>query len=322
MSISRRTILRAGPAAAIGSWAHHAAAQSFPSRPVRLVVPYPAGGTFDAVARLLAERMTLSLGQPVIVENKPGANGMIAISSVARSAPDGYTLLTAGTSLVLNFASFKSVSYRLDELTAVGGLVDMPLAIGVNPSFPARTFQELVAALQAAPDRYAFGTSGAIEEIILSQLRTAAGVKFQTIPYPGAAPSVNAVVSGVVPMIVTAAGAAQQLHTAGKLRLLAVTGSKRLSALPAVPTLAEAGAPLEDLSSWCGVLAPAKTPEAIVRRLSEEVQKAMQRTDVAARLNALSMHVNARDAAQFSRFLEAESAKWRRAAADAGIRPE
>lgn len=322
MALARRALLRACTLSPLLSLPWAAEADTFPSRPLRLVVPYPAGGTFDAIARVLAEKMAPGLGQPVVVDNKPGANGMIAISSVARSAPDGYTLLIAGTSLVLNFASFKSVSYRLDELTAVSGLVDMPLAIGVNPSFPADSFQALVAALRAAPDKYAISTSGTIEEIILAQLKKSAGLRFQTIPYAGAAPSLNAVVAGVVPIIITAAGAAQQLHAAGKVRLLAVTGRQRLASLPEVPTLAEAGASIEDMSSWCGVLAPASTPQPIVKRVSEEALSALKKPEVASRLSALSMNANPRDAGQFARFLDQEAAKWTRAAADAGIRPE
>lgn len=321
MSTSRRTILRATTLASLYVLSGAAGAQQFPTRPVRLVAPYPAGGVFDAIARMLAEKLSAALEQPVVVENKPGANGMIAISSVAKSAPDGHTLLVAGTSLVLNFASYKSVSYRLDELTAVGSLVDIPLAIGVNPSVPVRTFQELVSEIQAAPDKYSISTDGAISEIILAHLKKALGLKFQTIPYPGAAPSLNALVSGVVPIIITAAGAAQQLHSAGKVRLLALTGGRRLNALPGVPTLAELGIPIEDMSTWGGVLVPARTPEAVVRRLSEEVQNAMQNPDIASRVAALSMSVNARDAAQFSRFIELEASKWKQAAA-AGINPE
>ncbi|QHE84736.1 Bug family tripartite tricarboxylate transporter substrate binding protein [Hydrogenophaga sp. BPS33] len=322
MSFSRRAVLRAASLTPLYTLALHAGAQQFPARPIKLVVPYPPGGTFDAISRLLADKLSVGLGQPVIVENKPGANGMIALSSVAKSTPDGYTLVVTGTSLVLNFASFKTVSYRLDEFTAVGGLVDMPLAIGVNPAFPAKTFQELVAAIHAAPDKYSISTSGTIEEIILAELRKTANLKFQTIPYPGAAPSLNAVVGGIVPIIITAAGAAQQLHNAGKVRLLAITGGQRLSALPGVPTIAELGIPIKDMSSWCGVLAPAKTPDAVVRRLSDEVQKAMQSPEVGTRIAALSMAVNARDAAQFSRFTEYEASKWKQAAAEAGIKPE
>lgn len=322
MLVSRRTLLRAAVVASMYAKSGLAFAQQFPTRPLRLVVPYPAGGTFDAIARLLAERLTVGLGQPVMVENKPGANGMIAISSVAKAEPDGYTLLITGTSLVLNFASFKSVSYSMDELVAVGGLVDMPLAIGVNPSFPAQTFSDLLSVVKASPDKYAISTSGTVEEIIIARLRTAAGLRLRTIPYAGAAPSLNAVVGGVVPIIITAAGAAQQLHVAGKVRLLAVTGGETLSALPNIPTISQVGIPGGDLSSWSGVLAPAKTPNDIVERISDEIQKAVKDPDVVSRISSLSMSVNSRSASQFARFLEDEVVKWEEAASEAGIKPQ
>jgi tripartite-type tricarboxylate transporter receptor subunit TctC len=322
MLISRRTILKASTAAALLPLSGAAFSQPYPSKPLHLVVPYPAGGTFDAVARLLAERLGAALGQAVLVENKPGANGMIAISSVAKAEPDGYTLLVTGSSLVLNFTSNKSVSYRLEDFAPVAGLIEMPLAIGVNPSFPANTFPELVAAIKAAPDKYASSTAGTIEEIVLERLKKTAGLQFQNIPYPGASPSINAAVGGVVPMIITAAGAAQPMHRSGRLRMLAVTGAQRLSAMPDVPTMTELGFAGGDLSSWAGMIAPRKTDPAILQRLSAEVRKAMQQPDVVARLAALSLPVNPRSAAEFGKFIDSEFVKWKQAALEAGIKPE
>ena len=185
MFFSRRAILEASIAASLIGLPGAAFPQQYPSRAVHLVVPYPAGGTFDAVARLLGERLTAGLGQPVLVENRPGASGMIALASVAKAEPDGYTLLVTGSSLVLNFASYKTVNYRLEDFAPVAGLIDMPLAIAVNPAFPAKTFAELVATIKASPDKYASSTAGTIEEIVLERLKKTAGLRFQLIPYSG-----------------------------------------------------------------------------------------------------------------------------------------
>lgn len=322
MNISRRSALQVALSASLLPFGSSALSQQYPSHPLRIVVPYPAGGTYDRLARVLAKRLTASLDQTVIVDNRPGAHGMIAISAVARAAPDGYTLLLSGSSLVLNFASFKSVSYRLEDLAAVGGLVDMPLAIAVNPSFPARSFAELTAAIKAAPDEYAMSTSGTIEEIVVARVKKAAGLKFRLIPYPGAAPSLNGVMSGVVPMIITAAGAAQPLHQAGKLRVLAIAGPARLSAMPDVPTLTELGVAGGDLATWAGVLAPKETNPAIVKRLSDAIEAAMRDPQLVSELAAFSMTVHPRDAAQFARFIDAEAIKWKQAAQEAGITPQ
>ncbi|MDQ2736736.1 MAG: tripartite tricarboxylate transporter substrate binding protein [Pseudomonadota bacterium] len=322
MSISRRAVLKASIAASLLVLSSAALSQQYPSRPLHFVVPYPAGGTFDVLARMLAERLAIGLGQPVLVENRPGASGMIALSSVAKAEPDGYTFLVTGSSLVLNFASFKTVSYHVEDFAPVAGLIDMPLAIGVNPAFPAKTFPELVATIKASPDKYASSTAGTIEEIVLERLKKTAGLQFQNIPYPGAAPSLNAAVGGVVPMIITAAGAAQPMHRSGRLRVLAVTGGQRLAAMPDVPTMTELGFAGGDLSSWAGLIAPRKTDPAILKRVSEEVRKAMQQPDVVAKLAALSLPVHPRDSEQFGKFIDSEFVKWKQAALEAGIKPE
>lgn len=321
MPISKRAVLKASMAASLFALTGAAFSQQYPSRPVRLVVPYPPGGTFDAVARLLAEGLAIGLGQPVLVENKAGASGMIALSSVAKAEPDGYTFLVTGSSLVLNFTSFKAVSYHLENFAPVAGLIDMPLAIGVNPTFPAKTFPELVAVIKASPDKYASSTAGTIEEIILERLKETAGLQFQSIPYPGAAPSLNAAVGGIVPMIITAAGVVQPMHRAGRLRVLAVTGSQRLAAMPDVPTMTELGFAGGDLSSWAGVIAPRKTDPAILKRVSDEIRKVMQNPDVIAKLAALSLPVNPRDSVEFGQFIDSEFVKWKQAALEAGIEP-
>jgi tripartite-type tricarboxylate transporter receptor subunit TctC len=197
----------------------------------------------------------------------------------------------------------------------------MPMAIGVNPAFPAKTFAEMVAAIKASPDKYSASSAGTIEEIVLARLKKTADLKFEGIPYPGATPSLNAAVGGVVPMIITAAGVAQPMHRAGRLRVLAVTGAQRLSTMPEVPTMLELGFATGELSSWAGVIAPKKTDPAILKRVSIDIQKIMQEPDVIARLAALSLPVNSRNADQFEKFIDSEAVKWKQAALDAGIQP-
>jgi tripartite-type tricarboxylate transporter receptor subunit TctC len=297
-------------------------ASGYPAKPVRIVVPYPAGGTFDATARVVAEKLQAKWNQPVVVDNKPGANGMIAFNLVARAEPDGYTLLIVGTSLVLNYATFKSLNYKVEDFTAVAGLVDMPYAVAVRKDLPVGNMKELIANVKAAQGKFSIGNAGASERIASQRLRDKEGLQFVDVPYPGTAALVTAVAGGQVDAAITAAGTLKAMETSGRVKIIAVTGEKRVDAMQGVPTVLEAGYQSGDLASWVGLVAPQKTDRAIVQKISADVVEVMKNKDVIDRLSAQVLLPNVRDSAAFDKFLKSEYIRWTESARAAGISPE
>jgi tripartite-type tricarboxylate transporter receptor subunit TctC len=255
-----------------------AAAQAFPNRPLRLVVPYAPGGTADALARALAEHMRKALGQPVVVDNKPGANTAIGAQMVTLAAADGHTLLLAtGSTMVTNPLMYPKLGYDPRDLTPVGLVGIAPLVVEVHPDVPARNFAELIRLARAKPGHLNYGSTGAGSVIHLASLllESQAGLQLTHIPFKGSAPALAAVLAGEVQMLLDSIGSSMPLIKAGKLRALAVTTPKRLKVLPDVPTVAESGFPGFDASAWYGVLAPARTPPAVVARLNAAVAAAL-----------------------------------------------
>lgn len=298
------------------------AGASYPTKPVKLVVPYPAGGTFDSSARFIADKLQARWKQPVIVENKPGASGMLAYTQVARVEPDGYTLLIVGTSLVLNYSTFKNVTYQLDDFIGLAGLVDMPYGVAVKKDFPASNMKEFIAALKAAPGKYSIGNAGASERIAAQSLREKEGIDFLDVPYPGTSALVNAIASGQVDSAITAAGTLRPMHQAGRIKVIAVTGGKRLEDFPGVTTVAEAGYQGGDLTSWVGVLAPKKIDPGIAQKISADIIESMGEKDIIARFGQQTLVPHVRGGADFDKFIRVEDARWRTAARAAGIVPE
>ena len=255
----------------------NALAQGYPVRPIKLVVPYPAGGAADTIARVMAQKLTEALGQQVIVENRSGASTVIAAVAVANSPPDGYALfLATPDTLSANPALHRDLPYDpLTSFAPISMVAATPLVLVAHPSFPANNLMELVALVAANPERSAFGSFGigSIAHFAGEMLNSAAGIRMSHVPYKGGAPLIIDLVGGQIPLaIATVVTAAPQIK-GGKIKAIAVTSSKRSSLLPDVPTIAESGYPQYDVAAWFALVAPAGTPEPILTRLRDEVTK-------------------------------------------------
>ncbi len=301
-----------------------AQAQSFPSKPVRLIVPYPAAGAVDIVSRLLADKLGGSLGTTVIVENKAGAAGMIGADQMAKSAPDGHTLaMITVSSHAIAPSVYKSMPYDpIVDFAMVSLTANTPYIITVNPSVPARSLRELIALAKAKPGALNFGSSGTgtTPHLAGELFNTLAGVKINHIPYKGSAPMVNDLLGGqvqvafdntVIPNI-----------KAGKLIGLAVTSGTRLAAVPDIPTAIEAGLAGYEAVGWMGLAAPKGTPTDVVARLSRDTARGMAQPDVVEKLTALGFQAASNSPEQFTAYVRAEITKWAKVVKDAGITPE
>lgn len=289
------------------------AAEAYPSKPIRFVVPAAAGGPTEIVTRLLAERMTQSMGVSVIVEAKPGAGGNIGADAVAKSAPDGYTILmgTIGTNAI-NQTLYKSMPFQpLKDFTAVTQVVSYPLVVVVNPKLPIYSVADLIAYARANPGKLnrASGGSGTSMHMSGELFNEMAGVQMQHIPYKGSLPALTDVIGGQADLAFDSLVIAQPLIKAGKLRALAVTGPKRSPAAPDIPTVAET-VPGYAMTSWIGVFAPAGTPRPIVDRLQQEIARALADPRVREQLVSQAADPVASKPDDFARFTADETEKW------------
>ena len=300
-------------------------AQTFPSKPIRLVVSYPPGGGADLMARLVAPKMQEALGQPVVVENKPGASGQIAAQDVARSAPDGHTLLFDASSYAVNPSLYASLPYDpMKAFTPVSVLVLFPNVLVVTPSFQAKDVKDLVAAAKAAPGTIAFASSGngSAQHLAGELFRQKTGVQITHIPYKGGAPAMNDVMGGQVPMFFANMASSLGHIQGGKLRPLAITGAKRSSALPDVPTMAEAGVPGYVVYEWNAMFAPAGTPAPVLAKLADAVHKALNAPDVRARVASLGGEIADYGPVEADRFVREQAQLWGRVVREARIKVE
>jgi tripartite-type tricarboxylate transporter receptor subunit TctC len=314
--VKRRLFSRAAlAAAALGALGaaslESAQAQSWPSRPVRLVVPYPPGGPVDVSARLLATPLQAALGQPVLVENKPGAGGNIGAEFVAKSAPDGYTLVMGAIAThAINPSLYPSIPYdALKDFRHVALVVQVPNVLIVNTDLPAKSVKELVALARERPGRldFASGSTGSTGHLAGELFKQMTGTYMVHIPYKGAPPAVADLMAGRVHLMFDNLASALPNVKAGKVRGLAVTTLKRSSFLPELPTLDESGLKGFDMTTWWGVMAPGKTPQAVVERLSAEILKAMDAPGVKDRLRAMGSEPPAvRTPEAFTAFVAAE----------------
>jgi tripartite-type tricarboxylate transporter receptor subunit TctC len=290
-------IAAAGPAAA---------QQAYPARPIRLIVAYPPGGSTDIVARLVGQKLTQSLGQPVVVDNRPGGNTTIASEAVVKAAPDGYTLLVASSDLVLVPLAMK-VSYDpVKDFAPVATVARTELVLVLNASVPANNLQELIALAKSRPGQLNYATPGAGsgQHLATESLNLIAGMKTNHVPYKGASQALNDLMGGQVQIFfVTSASFVPQSKNP-KLRAVAVTGQTRSPALPEVPTFAEAGLPVFDAKTWFGVLAPAGTPKAIVDKLSIEIARSLDQPDFKEKVGGLGLSPFISTSGQFAKLLE------------------
>ena len=303
-----------------------ASAQPYPSKPIRLVVAFPPGGTGDISARTIAQKLGELLGQPVIVDNRPGAGGNIGTDLVAKAAPDGYTI-TAGSSNthVTNLSLYKSVPYDpVRDFAPITIAVIVSNVLVVNPAVPASSVRELIALARRAPGslRFASAGSGTTPHIAGEMFRLMTGTDLVHVPYKGGAPALIDVVNGQVEMMFAGLATALPHVKAGRLRVLAITEKARSRVLPDLPTVAESGLPDFDVGLWIGLLAPAGTPQDIVSRLHLETVRALKDPVVAERLSQQGLEPLGNTPAEFAATLKADLAKWSRIFKQAGIQPQ
>ncbi len=294
-----------------------------PTRPVRFVVPFPAGGATDVVARVLGERMQETLGQPVVVENRTGAGGNVGVENVVRSAPDGTTILmgTTGT-LTVNPHLYATLGFDpLRDLTPISMAFTTDHVLVVNPSVAANTAQELIALVRAQPGRMSYGSggSGSSTHTVPELFKLAAGLDITHVPYRGSAPALNDLVAGNIQMMLDQIPSAIGQIRGGRVRALAVTGPRRSTLLPDVPTMAEIGLPDAQATSWGAVMAPGSLPAPIVARFKAAIAEALGQHAVKDRLAAAGADGVASSAEELAAYLRAESAKWARVVREARI---
>jgi len=299
-------------------------AQSYPGKPVRIIVPYSAGGGTDIVARAVGQKLGEIWGQSVIVDNRAGASGMIGAEAAAKAAADGYTLLMATPAEVAtNHHLYSKVSYNPERDFAPITLVAVtPLVVAANPDVPAKNIQELVALARARPGTLGFATpgTGSTQHLSGEMLMSAAGIRLVHIPYKGAGQSIPDVVGGQVPLGIYGLLTISQQAKAGRLRVLAVTTLKRSSAAPDWPTLAESGFPGFDTSLWFGLLAPAATSKEIIVKIHTDVLRVLKLPDVQERIASQGADIVGNSPAEFATFIAAESAKYARIIKQAGVK--
>ncbi len=314
-------------AAAIVALAASVQAQprSYPDRTVTLVVPIAPGGGVDAIARVFAEKLRDRLGQSVVVENKVGAGGMIGADFVAKSPPDGHTLLLTTTSEALVKWLQRNVPFDVvADLAPIAELAQAPMLLLVNPSLPVKTVGEFIDYAKANPGKLSYGTPGVgtPHQLVGEMLKRAAGIDLLHVPYRGSGPSLNGLLANQIPAIFAASIAVMPFIEAGKVRVLATAGDKRPPILPDVPTLAESGFPLIDITTWFGVAAPAPTPVPIIERLNRELKAVAEIPDVRQRLTAQGFTVTVSSPEEFRRAIASRHERYGRIIADVGLKAE
>jgi len=302
-----------------------AGAQAWPAKPVRIVVGFPPGGTNDLLARILAPRLAETLGQQVLVDNRGGANSIIGTDHVARSAPDGYTLLLNSVVMAINPALHRNLQHDpVADFAPIGLLATGHLVLVVHPSLPARSVKELIALARARPQdlSYASSGSGGSPHLAMELLKVSAGVQILHVPYKGTGPAFTDLLGGQVTVMFAPILPAQPHVRAGKLRALAIGSAARTPSLPDVPTVAEAALPGFEASGWFGMFAPARTPREIVDRLNGDLGRILQIRDVREKLVGQGADPLGGSPDDLARYLKAEIAKWARVVAASGAKAE
>jgi tripartite-type tricarboxylate transporter receptor subunit TctC len=289
-------------------------AQSWPTKPIKYIVPFAPGGTTDILARTISEKLSIALGQPVVVENKPGAGGGVGADFTAKAAPDGYTIMGGTISThAINASLYSNLPYDpVKDFVAITLIARVPNMLVINPEIPAKTVAELIALLKANPNKYTFASSGngTSQHLSGELFKSMAGVQMQHIPYKGSPPALQDVVGGQVTMTFDNITTALPLAKSGKLRAIAVTTAKRSAVAPDIPTLAESGLVGFEVGSWQGVFAPAGTPSDIVKRLNAEIVKIINMPDVREKLLALGAEPVGDTPEQFGAYVKTEVVKW------------
>ena len=300
-------------------------AQSYPARPVRIIVPFPPGGATDVMARVVAQKLNESWPQQAVVENKPGASGTLGSDLVAKSAPDGYTLLMQGTQHSINLSLYKQLPYdTLRDFAPVAYIAAAPFLLVVHPSVPANSVAELIAYIKARPGGANYGSSGVGGAAHLAGeiFKTSAGVQLTHIPYKGAAPAMADLLGGQVPMVFDPIPTSLTQVRSGRIKALAITSARRSALMPELPTVAESGLPGFDVAAWFGLYAPAATPKDIVAKLNADVNRVLQLPEVKEKFAALGAESLPMTPDQFALHLRAEIARFARAIRESGATAE
>jgi len=306
----------------LGGAASVALAQAYPNKPIKLIVPFAPGGFTDVVARILGQKLSVSLGQPFVIENKAGAGSTIGTDFVAKAAPDGYTLVMVSTTHVISPAIYPKLPYDpIKSFTPVGKLVDSAYVLLVNPKVPANNVAEFIALAKASPDKihYASSGNGSSQHLMGGMFAAMAGVKMKHVPYKGSGGAANDLVAGVVESSFAGVPNAMAQVPAGRLKALAVTTSKRIPQLPDVPTMQEAGVPGYNASVWLGLLAPAGTPKEVVMKLNAEIAKVLSAADTKKELYAAGVEADISSPEALNTLMVQELDRWGKIIKDAGI---
>ncbi|MBI4194144.1 MAG: tripartite tricarboxylate transporter substrate binding protein [Betaproteobacteria bacterium] len=302
-----------------------AAAEPYPTKPVRMIVAVPPGGPADTLARLVGPGLGEALGQIVVIDNRPGANGIIAYEMAARAAPDGYTFVVVAAGVAINPSIYRKVPYDpVKDFAPITHGISVPNILVVHPSVPARSVKDLIAHAKARQGQLTFasagnGTSG---HLALELFRLSSGIQVVHVPYKGGGPALAEVLAGQVQALFSIALAATPQIKAGRLRALAITSAERSPVAPDLPTVAESGFPAFEVIGWFGWLAPAKTPQDIIARLNQEIVRVLKRPEVRDRLLGMSTVPVGNTPRQFGAFIRSERDKWARVVREAGVRME
>ena len=308
-----------------GQSAERTPEHDYPTKPIRMLVGFPVGGGADVAARVIGPRMSEGLGQQIIVDNRPGAGSAIASEITAKAPPDGYTLVSIGSSHAVNAALYPKLPYApAAGFSAIAIVATSPVVITANPAVPAKTLKELIALAKSRPGQLNYGAAGVngINHLAAELLKRTADFDITLVPYKGVAQALPAVVAGEVQlMFATLPGSIDQIRN-GRIRAIAVTSAQRANAAPDIPTVAESGVPGYEASSWFALLAPAGTPRAIVTRLNAETLKALEMREVRESLTRQGMDPTGTTPGEADAYLKSEIAKWTRVVREAGIRAD
>lgn len=318
----RALVVSAALGLALAGLGQGAGAADYPTRPVHLIVPYPAGGPNDVIARVVGQKLTESLGQQIVIENRPGGSGNIAVEATARAQPDGYTLILPAMAYAVNPALFSKVNYTFDQFSGVSIVTKGPLVLVVHPSLGVNSVQELVALARQKPGGldYGSGGNGSSPHLAAEVFKQQAGVNIQHIPYKGTNDLIADLVTGRVPIAFISPLIARQLVQEGKLKALGVTSAKRSASWPETPAVAEAGVPGYAFEAWYAVLAPKGTPKDIVDKVSSAIANAVNAPDVKEQFARLGNESVGTTAAEADAYIAEEAVRWEKVLRAANIR--
>ena len=302
-----------------------ALAQAYPARPIRMLVPFSAGGTVDIVARLVGAKLSEELGQQVVVDNRGGAGGTIATAMLARSPGDGYTLMVMHQGLAFNATLYSSLPYdTLRDLVAIAHVGATPNVLVVTDALPVKTLPEFLAYARANPGSIAYGSGGigSAGHLSVERLQSLTGIKLTHVPYKGSGPAITDLISGQIQAMLLTMPAVMPFVKSGKVRAIATSGARRSPALPELPTIAEAGVPGYEYTPWYGIFGPATMPQELVARLNQALNKILAEAGIAEKLAQQGLDVGPMSSGEFAEILRSDVARWGKIIRDAGVRAE